>query len=101
MKVAELQFRNREHVLLFRGQQVDFSDEKNGTTLSPGIFRWNESDPDSMYVINFTRVNIKREPICREHIALYWGTPSELQQLPLAPCDRLYVNNLLVSLSNE
>lgn len=43
LKVAELQFRNREHVLLFRGQQVDFSDEKNGTTLRPGIFRWNDS----------------------------------------------------------
>jgi hypothetical protein len=43
MKVAELQFRNREHVLLFRGQQRDFSDEKNGTTLRPGIFRWNDS----------------------------------------------------------
>ena len=57
-------------------------------------------DPDSVYVINFTRVNITGEPVCHEHIALYWGTPSELQQLPLAPCDRLYVDNLLVGLSN-
>lgn len=51
-------------------------------------------DPDSVYVITFTRVNIKGEPICREHLALYWGTPAELRQLPLAPCDRQYVESI-------
>lgn len=52
------------------------------------------ADPDSVYVITFTRVNIKGEPTCREHIALYWGTPEELRQLPLAPCDRQYVESI-------
>ena len=51
-------------------------------------------DPNSAYVITFTRVNIKGEPICREHLDLYWGTPAELQQLPLAPCDRKYVESI-------
>jgi hypothetical protein len=38
-KVAELQFRNREHVLLFRGQTKDFRNLKGNTTLKPTLFR--------------------------------------------------------------
>ena len=46
-KVAELQFRNREHVLLFRGQTHDYRDrDGNGiTTLRPSIFRGNPPSP--------------------------------------------------------
>lgn len=40
-KVAELQFRNRDFVLLFRGQSEDFKDTKGGSTLLPTIFRKN------------------------------------------------------------
>jgi hypothetical protein len=38
-KVADLQFRNREHVLLFRGQNADYLSGKNLTMLRPSIFR--------------------------------------------------------------
>jgi len=38
-KVADLQFRNREHVLLFRGQPADYLSGKNLTVLKPSIFR--------------------------------------------------------------
>jgi FRG domain len=38
-KVAELQFRNRDHVLLFRGQSNDHRNSKNNTTLKPTLFR--------------------------------------------------------------
>ena len=38
-KVADLQFRNREHVLLFRGQNADYLSGKNLTVLKPSIFR--------------------------------------------------------------
>jgi hypothetical protein len=38
-KVADLQFRNREHVLLFRGQNADHLSGKDLTTLKPSIFR--------------------------------------------------------------
>jgi hypothetical protein len=38
-KVAELQFRNREHVLMFRGQGSDHRNSKNNTTLKPSLFR--------------------------------------------------------------
>jgi len=40
-KVADLQFRNREHVLLFRGQGEDYLSGKNLTMLKPSIFRHN------------------------------------------------------------
>src|SRR5215471_5490150 len=38
-KVAELQFRNREQVLLFRGQTGDHKNRKKHTTLKPSLFR--------------------------------------------------------------
>ena len=38
-KVAELQFRNREHVLMFRGQSSDHYNSKKNTTLKPSLFR--------------------------------------------------------------
>lgn len=38
-KVAELQFRNRDHVLLFRGQARDHRNNKNNTTLKPSLLR--------------------------------------------------------------
>jgi len=39
-KVAELQFRNRDYVLLFRGQRNDYrTSQKEATTLRPSLFR--------------------------------------------------------------
>jgi hypothetical protein len=38
-KVAELQFMNREHVLLFRGQRTDYKNKQGNTTLKPSLFR--------------------------------------------------------------
>ncbi len=38
-KVAELQFRNRDFVLLFRGQNGDHRNSKSNTTLKPSLFR--------------------------------------------------------------
>jgi hypothetical protein len=38
-KVAELQFLNREHVLLFRGQNIDYRTTKGNTLLKASIFR--------------------------------------------------------------
>lgn len=40
-KIAELQFRNREHVLMFRGQGSDHRNSKKNTTLKPSLFRPN------------------------------------------------------------
>lgn len=38
-KVAELQFRNPDYVLLFRGQTGDYRNAKKNTTLKPSLFR--------------------------------------------------------------
>src|SRR5581483_9882959 len=38
-KVAELQFRNRDHVLLFRGQSGDYRNAQANTTLKPTLLR--------------------------------------------------------------
>jgi len=37
--IAELQFRNSEHVLLFRGQSGDYRNKQENTTLKPTLFR--------------------------------------------------------------
>lgn len=44
-KVAELQFRNPDYVLMFRGQTGDHRNQKRHTTLKPTIFR---SEPGSV-----------------------------------------------------
>lgn len=39
MKIAELQFLNRDHVLLFRGQSADHRSPDGNTVLNPSLFR--------------------------------------------------------------
>jgi hypothetical protein len=39
MKVAELQFMNRDYVLLFRGQKSDHKNSQQNTSLKPSLFR--------------------------------------------------------------
>lgn len=38
-KIAELQFRNPDFVLMFRGQNADYQNTKKNTTLKPSLFR--------------------------------------------------------------
>lgn len=38
-KIAELQFRNRDYILLFRGQSKDHRNVKKNTSLKPSLFR--------------------------------------------------------------
>jgi hypothetical protein len=38
-KIAELQYRNRDYVLLFRGQPKDYKNFQHNTTLKPSLFR--------------------------------------------------------------
>jgi 8-oxo-dGTP pyrophosphatase MutT (NUDIX family) len=53
------------------------------------------ADAGSPFLIAFTPVQASDTPVCHEHTALTWGAPSELARLPLAPCDRRYVEFLL------
>ena len=51
-KVAELQFRNRDHVLLFRGQAGDYRNNKGNSTLKPALFRpFKKGNPNSSTLI--------------------------------------------------
>ena len=52
-------------------------------------------DIGSPYLIAFTPVQIIGEPICKEHLQLIWGTPSEISRLSLAPCDKQYLETRL------
>jgi mutator protein MutT len=52
-------------------------------------------DPNSPFLIAFAPVTIVGDPVCHEHAALRWGTPAELERLPLAPSDRRFVESLL------
>lgn len=45
-KIAELQFLNRDHVLLFRGQGADFRNIKRNSSLKPTLFRAGRGNPD-------------------------------------------------------
>jgi len=54
-KVAELQFRNRKHVLLFRGQDEDYRNKDRNTSLKPTLFRPKHgilTNPDQDTLIN-------------------------------------------------
>ncbi|WP_179217810.1 FRG domain-containing protein [Paracoccus seriniphilus] len=42
-KIAEVQYLNPEHVLVFRGQSADHTDENHMTSIRPGIFRGHDS----------------------------------------------------------
>src|SRR5690348_5412854 len=46
-KIAELQFRNRDHVLLFRGQGGDHRNARGNTSIKPTLFRpLSKGNPD-------------------------------------------------------
>jgi hypothetical protein len=51
-KVAELQFRNREYVLLFRGQDADYLSTKGNGTLKASLFRSSGSTIPSPSVLS-------------------------------------------------
>lgn len=63
------------------------------TAVGPELFA--VTDHGSPFHIAFVPVTITGEPQCLEHTAHAWGTPRELQQLPLAPSDRLFVEFLI------
>lgn len=75
-KVAELQFRNREHVLLFRGQVQDYRDGKKLTTLRPSIFRGNPPSPSLIPgEAELTRRFAKLQLAERELVSRYINDP--------------------------
>ena len=56
-KVAELQFENRDHVLLFRGQNGDFRNTDDNTSLKPTLFR---ADPQRLMGVTWETLFAER-----------------------------------------
>jgi hypothetical protein len=72
-KVAELQFMNRDFVLLFRGQKADYKNNRGSTTLKPSLLRaTNGINPDREVLAHrFNVLRIAEEQLSR----MYSGRP--------------------------
>lgn len=70
-KIAELQFMNRDHVLMFRGQAADHRNTKNKTSLKPSLFRpKTKGNPSSDTLIDrFARLARAEQLLMREYRA--------------------------------
>jgi hypothetical protein len=68
-KIAELQFRNREHVLLFRGQSADYKNREKNTSLKPSLFRpLNGQNPDTdMLLQRFDTLRAAEQALIAEY----------------------------------
>ena len=64
-KIAELQFRNRDYVLLFRGQAKDHRNNKRNTSLKPTLFRAQESGNPEIATLKY---RFKRLQAAEEHL---------------------------------
>lgn len=90
-KVAELQFKNRDYVMLFRGQSGDYHNIRGNTSLKPGLFRGEQSQLKKMswaellaYRFNrlrnyeqkliyfFTKENVTGAKYLKRHRILRW-----------------------------
>lgn len=82
-KVAELQFKNRDFILLFRGQNRDYKDGQNVTTLKPSIMRGQTPadvpDMDTLSV-RFERLQQAEEILAREYGAQALPAPERLRR---------------------
>lgn len=61
--------------------------------VGPSLF--SSRDRGTRFSIRFRRTAIRGEPEAREHDEIRWILPSELADLPLAPVDRLFVEDRL------
>lgn len=71
-KLAELQFRNHEHVLLYRGQSRDVKNSKGNTSLKPTILRGGigAANPDSSELASrFSSLNKAERELVRAYEA--------------------------------
>ena len=70
-KVAELQFRNRDHVLLFRGQNSDYVNQHKNTSLKPSLFRPEPNVQDNpgpgILIGRFERLNHAEKELVRHY----------------------------------
>lgn len=66
-RVAELQFKNRDYVLLFRGQSKDYTNRQKNTSLKPSLFRpTGRENPSSMVLMERFATLREAEPVLVE-----------------------------------
>ena len=69
-KIAELQFMNRDYVLLFRGQSADHRNVKDNTTLKPSLFRSGKGNPKPDELeLRFDTLQLAEEELLRRYKA--------------------------------
>lgn len=72
-KVAELQFRNRDQVLLFRGQRSDYCNSQRRSSLKPSLFRpeagRRTSPGESVLRTRFNRLLVAEQSLVRRYEA--------------------------------
>jgi FRG domain-containing protein len=67
-KIAELQFRNWGHVLLFRGQPRDHKDDQGRTKLRPSIFRADHPPGQQMLTERFERLALAGQRLVERYV---------------------------------
>ncbi len=80
--VAELQFLNRDHVLLFRGQASDYKTVKGNSMLKAGLFRLNGKRPPTQADLEkrFKTLRRAEEELVTRYVAASLQGPERLKR---------------------
>lgn len=79
--VSELQYRNPDHVLMFRGQGSDYKDRNGRTTLSPSIFRGHSIDrPSGDMPARFDRLQKAEYALVQAYANCEFNRPDRLKK---------------------
>jgi len=76
---------------LLHAARRELAEELGLETDRAGDVVYRVRDPGSPFLIEFVPVEVRGEPRALEHVALAWVTLLEAATLPLAPCDRSFV----------
>ncbi len=85
----------------FEAAHRELREELCVEVLSTGRVQMSVRDPGSVFVIEFTDVEIRGEPIAVEHTAIAWVDLTELRGLELAPADAEFACSLLMPVMEQ
>lgn len=77
--VAQLAFYNRDHVLLFRGQNDDYRNSKKNTSIQPGIFR--KPKPSARSWAGILEQRYERLARAESRLVANWGNLPDKQRI--------------------
>lgn len=74
-RVAEISFQNPEYVIFYRGQEDDFSEDSEGTTLYPKLFRANDNHlPRTELQRRFEQLSEAEQILAERYLDRFSGT---------------------------